>query len=122
MPQKKVLVVDDEIYIVHILDFSLGMEGYTVITALNGEQALDKAAAELPDLIVIDIMMPKLDGFTVCQRLKADPKTKDIPVILISANGRPVDAKRALELGAVETISKPFSPRKLAVTVKRILG
>src|SRR5213596_3854557 len=88
MSKGKILVVDDEIYIVHILDFSLVMEGYEVVTALDGEQALEKARAEHPDLVVLDIMMPKLDGYETCKMLKADPKTKDIPVILLSAKGR----------------------------------
>ena len=82
MAKGKILVVDDEIYIVHILDFSLGMEGYQVLTALDGEQALEKARAERPDLIVLDIMMPKLDGYETCKILKAETDTKDIPVIL----------------------------------------
>ena len=74
MAKGKILVVDDEIYIVHILDFSLGMEGYEVLTALDGEQALEKARAEKPDLIVLDIMMPKLDGYETCKMLKADER------------------------------------------------
>src|SRR6266511_2902447 len=84
MAKGKILVVDDEIYIVHILDFSLGMEGYEVLTALDGEQALEKARAEHPDLVVLDIMMPKLDGYETCKMLKSDDKTRDIPVILLS--------------------------------------
>ena len=93
MAKGKILVVDDEIYIVHILDFSLGMEGYEVITALDGEQAIEKARAEKPDLIVLDIMMPKLDGYETCKMLKAESDTKEIPVILLSAKGRNVDQK-----------------------------
>jgi len=95
MAKGRILVVDDEIYIVHILDFSLGMEGYEVITALDGEQALEKARAEKPDLIVLDIMMPKLDGYETCKIHKAETDTKDIPVILLSAKGRNVDQKIA---------------------------
>jgi CheY-like chemotaxis protein len=87
MAKGRILVVDDEIYIVHILDFSLGMEGYEVVTALDGEQALERARSEKPDLIVLDIMMPKLDGYETCKRLKADPETKDVPVILLSQRG-----------------------------------
>src|SRR5258705_7787005 len=79
MAKGKILVVDDEIYIVHILDFSLGMEGYEVLTALDGEQAVDKARSEHPDLIVLDIMMPKLDGYETCKILKAGEDTKNIP-------------------------------------------
>jgi len=122
MAKGKVLVVDDEIYIVHILDFSLGMEGYEVLTALDGEQALEKAKTEQPDLIVLDIMMPKLDGYETCKMLKADDATKNIPVILLSAKGRNVDQKVGFEVGADDYITKPFSPRKLVERINSILG
>jgi len=122
MAKGRILVVDDEIYIVHILDFSLGMEGYEVLTALDGEQALEKARAEKPDLIVLDIMMPKLDGYETCKRLKADADTKDVPVILLSAKGRNVDQKVGFEVGADDYITKPFSPRKLVERINAILG
>jgi two-component system alkaline phosphatase synthesis response regulator PhoP len=122
MAKGRILVVDDEIYIVHILDFSLGMEGYEVITALDGEQALEKARAEKPDLIVLDIMMPKLDGYETCKMLKAEADTKDIPVILLSAKGRNVDQKIGFEVGADDYITKPFSPRKLVERINAILG
>ncbi len=122
MAKGKILVVDDEIYIVHILDFSLGMEGYEVVTALDGEQALEKAHAEHPDLIVLDIMMPKLDGYETCKMLKADPATKDTPVILLSAKGRNVDQKIGFEVGADDYITKPFSPRKLVERINALLG
>ena len=118
----RILVVDDEVYIVHILDFSLGMEGYEVVTALDGEQALEKVAQQKPDLIVLDIMMPKLDGYETCKRLKADPETKDVPVILLSAKGRNVDQKVGFEVGADDYITKPFSPRKLVERINAILG
>jgi two-component system alkaline phosphatase synthesis response regulator PhoP len=122
MAKGRILVVDDEIYIVHILDFSLGMEGYEVLTALDGEQALEKARTEKPDLIVLDIMMPKLDGYETCKRLKADPEVKDVPVILLSAKGRNVDQKVGFEVGADDYITKPFSPRKLVERINAILG
>ncbi len=122
MAKGRILVVDDEIYIVHILDFSLGMEGYEVVTALDGEQALEKARTEKPDLIVLDIMMPKLDGYETCKRLKADASTKDVPVILLSAKGRNVDQKVGFEVGADDYITKPFSPRKLVERINAILG
>ena len=122
MAKGKILVVDDEIYIVHILDFSLGMEGYEVITALDGEQAIEKARAEKPDLIVLDIMMPKLDGYETCKILKGEKDTRDIPVILLSAKGRNVDQKIGFEVGADDYITKPFSPRKLVERINSILG
>ena len=122
MAKGKILVVDDEIYIVHILDFSLGMEGYEVLTALDGEQAVEKARAEHPDLIVLDIMMPKLDGYETCKILKAGDDTKSIPVILLSAKGRNVDQKIGFEAGADDYITKPFSPRKLVERINALLG
>ena len=122
MAKGKILVVDDEVYIVHILDFSLGMEGYEVVTALDGEQAIEKANAERPDLIVLDIMMPKLDGYETCKRLKADDATRNIPVILLSAKGRNIDQKIGFEVGADDYITKPFSPRKLVERINAILG
>jgi two-component system alkaline phosphatase synthesis response regulator PhoP len=122
MAKGKILVVDDEIYIVHILDFSLGMEGYEVVTALDGEQALEKARAEHPDLIVLDIMMPKLDGYETCKMLKSEAATREIPVILLSAKGRNVDQKIGFEVGADDYITKPFSPRKLVERINALLG
>jgi DNA-binding response OmpR family regulator len=122
MSKGKILVVDDEIYIVHILDFSLGMEGYEVITALDGEQALEKVKTEKPDLIVLDIMMPKLDGYEVCKNIKSSADTQHIPVILLSAKGRNVDQKLGFDVGADDYITKPFSPRKLVERINQLLG
>ena len=122
MSKGRILVVDDEIYIVHILDFSLGMEGYEVITALDGEQALEKMRTEKPDLIVLDIMMPKLDGYEVCKTIKGNPETAHIPVILLSAKGRNVDQKLGFDVGADDYITKPFSPRKLVERINQLLG
>ena len=122
MKKGKILVVDDEVYIVHILDFSLGMEGYEVVTALDGEEALAKSLEHKPDLIVLDIMMPKMDGYEVCKRLKAEASTRSIPVILLSAKGRNVDQKMGFDAGAEDYITKPFSPRKLVERINTILG
>jgi two-component system alkaline phosphatase synthesis response regulator PhoP len=122
MSKGRILVVDDEIYIVHILDFSLGMEGYEVITALDGEAALEKLKSERPDLIVLDIMMPKLDGYEVCKAIKGNADTAHIPVILLSAKGRNVDQKMGFDVGADDYITKPFSPRKLVERINQLLG
>jgi DNA-binding response OmpR family regulator len=120
--QGKVLVVDDEVYILHILDFSLGAEGFEVITAADGEQALAKARAERPDLIVMDIMMPRLDGYETCRRLKSYPETREIPVLLLTARGREEDRQKGIDCGADDYITKPFSPNKLIRRVSGILG
>jgi two-component system alkaline phosphatase synthesis response regulator PhoP len=122
MYQAKILVVDDEVYILHILDFILGAENYDVVTASNGEQALQKVRDEKPDLVILDIMMPKLDGYETCRMIKKDPATKNIPVILLTAKGREVDQKLGREVGANDYMTKPFSPSKLIERVQAILG
>lgn len=122
MYQGKILVVDDEVYILHILDFILGAENYDVVTATNGEQALQKVREEKPDLVILDIMMPKLDGYETCRLIKKDPATKAIPVILLTAKGREVDQKLGREVGAADYMTKPFSPTKLIERVQAILG
>ena len=121
MSKGRILVVDDEIYIVHILDFSLGMEGYEVITALDGEQALEKLKTEKPDLIVLDIMMPKLDGYEVCKAIKSSPETRHIPVILLSAKGRNVDQKLGFDVGADDYITKPTDLDELLARIRVVL-
>jgi two-component system alkaline phosphatase synthesis response regulator PhoP len=122
MSKGKILVVDDEVYLLQILDFSLGAEGYEVVTAEDGEQALQKAKSEQPDLIVLDIMMPKVDGYEACRKLKQDPAMKDVPVILLTAKGRDIDRKLGLEVGADDYITKPFSPNKLLEKIGSFLG
>ena len=121
MSKGKILVVDDENYILHILDFSLGAEGYEVITAGDGEEAIRKARDERPDLIVLDVMMPKLDGFEVCRTLKRDPDLNGTPVILLSAKSRDIDQKQGYEAGADDYITKPFSPGRLIERVHGLL-
>jgi two-component system alkaline phosphatase synthesis response regulator PhoP len=121
MSKGKILVVDDENYILHILDFSLGAEGYEVITAEDGEEAICKARDERPDLVVLDVMMPKLDGFEVCRTLKRDPDLNGTPVILLSAKSRDIDQKQGYEAGADDYITKPFSPGRLIERVHGLL-
>jgi len=122
MQKGKILVCDDEVYILHILDFSLGAEGFEVITANNGELAIVKAKQERPNLIVLDIMMPVLDGYETLRRLKADSEIKDIPVILLTAKGRDVDKRLGFEVGATDYIVKPFSPSRLIERIEEIIG
>ena len=122
MQKGKILVVDDEVYILHILDFSLGAEGFEVITANNGELAVEKAKQEQPDLIVLDIMMPVLDGYETLRQLKRQQDTKDIPVILLTAKGRDVDKRLGFEVGATDYIVKPFSPSRLIERIEEIIG
>jgi len=119
---RRVLVVDDELYIRNILDFALNSEGYEVITAADGEQALKKAVDLLPDLIVLDVMMPKLDGFEVCRAIKGKDETKHIPVILLTARDKEADRQRGQEVECDAYLTKPFSPNKLAEMVHRFLN
>lgn len=122
MSKGKILVVDDEINITQILEFSIGAEGYEVIAAQNGEEAIDKARREQPDLIILDIMMPIIDGYEACRILKANPLTKNIPVILLTAKGREIDKRLGYEVGATDYIIKPFSPNKLIDRIHKLLS
>lgn len=119
---KRILIVDDETYILNILDFSLGGEGFEVITASNGEEALTTAVDLHPDLIVLDVMMPKIDGFEVCRALKTKNDTKDIPIILLTAKDRDSDRKRGEEVGVDRYMTKPFSPQRLIEAIHEMLG
>ncbi|MCK4349838.1 MAG: response regulator [Candidatus Krumholzibacteria bacterium] len=122
MSKGKILVVDDEINITQILQFSIGAEGYDVITAQNGEEAIDKARREQPDLIILDIMMPRIDGYEACRILKANPLTKNIPVVLLTAKGQDIDKRLGQEVGAIDYIVKPFSPNKLIDRIHKLLS
>jgi two-component system, OmpR family, alkaline phosphatase synthesis response regulator PhoP len=119
--RKRILVVDDETYIVHILEFTLTMEGYEVLTAADGEEALRRLEQDRPDLVVLDIMMPKVDGYEVLRRIRADEEFRHLPVILLSAKGRPIDRETGLEIGADDYIVKPFSPRRLLEKIQDLL-
>jgi two-component system alkaline phosphatase synthesis response regulator PhoP len=118
--KKRILVVDDERDIVDLIRYNLTKEGYDVLVAYNGQEGLAKARPA-PDLVVLDVMMPVMDGFEACRRLKGDPQTSGIPVVFLTAKGGEVDEVVGLELGADDYIQKPISPRKLVARVKAIL-
>lgn len=117
---RRILVVDDEIYILHILEFSLSMEGYEVVTASDGNEAVKKLKECNPDMVVLDVMMPGLDGFAVCREIRANEASRAIPVILLSAKGRSVDREAGLAAGADDYIVKPFSPRHLLERIREL--
>ena len=119
---QKVLVVDDERNIRNILDFSLESEGFYVVSAADGEEAYALAITEHPDLIILDVMMPKGDGFETCQRLKQDQRTAAIPVVLLTAKTGRDDRQRGQDVGADEYIIKPFSPARVVEVVQSLLG
>ena len=117
-----ILVADDEPSILLSLQFLLQKAGYQVRTARDGEEALQAVEAAAPDLILLDAMMPKRDGYDVCQSLRADPAYRDIPIIMLTAKGRDIERQKGLALGATDYVTKPFSTRELVETVRKHLG
>lgn len=121
MAKEKILVVDDEEDILELLRYNLGKEGYQLIAVTSGEAALSKAKAENPDLIILDLMLPGMDGLEVCKVLKNESATASIPVIMLTAKGEDADIVTGLELGADDYITKPFSPRVVLARVRAAL-
>ncbi|OGO17570.1 MAG: two-component system response regulator [Chloroflexi bacterium RBG_16_50_11] len=122
MPDKRILVVDDEPNVVRTLTFVLKKEGYDVSSAMNGEEALTKARELKPSLMFLDVMMPKKNGYEVCQELKSDSAMSDIHIVMLSAKGQETDREKALNVGANEFMTKPFSPIGVVGRVKELLG
>jgi DNA-binding response OmpR family regulator len=118
---KKVLVVDDEVNIVVSLEFLIRQAGYSLRTAYNGQQALEEVAVFLPDLVLLDVMMPKINGFEVCRRIREHPDWQHIKVIMLTAKGREVEMTKGLDLGADAYIIKPFSTKELMAEIRRHL-
>jgi DNA-binding response OmpR family regulator len=122
MNSKKILVVDDEADLVETLRFPLEMEGYHVLVSYNGEDALNQARKENPDLILLDLMLPKLDGYKVCRLLKFDERYKHIPILMLTAKTQEKDKILGTETGANEYITKPFEMDYLLKKVKEYLN
>ena len=118
----KILVCDDEPFILKALTFIVRKEGHTVFEARNGEEALERVRAERPDVVFLDVMMPKKNGFEVLEEIRADPALRSTCVILLTAKGQDSDRERGLSLGADEFMTKPFSPRKLRARILELLG
>jgi two-component system phosphate regulon response regulator PhoB len=119
--KKNILIVDDEEDVLDLVRYNLDKEGYCTETATSGEEAMAKARAKLPDLIILDLMLPGIDGLQVCRNLKNDAKTQNIPVIMFTAKGEEGDIVTGLELGADDYVTKPFSLKVLIARVRRIL-
>jgi two-component system alkaline phosphatase synthesis response regulator PhoP len=119
--KETILVVDDEEDILELIKYNLIKEGYQVVCSLTGEDALAKARKKLPDLIVLDLMLPGIDGLEVCKTLKSDPKTEYVPIIMLTAKGEEADVVSGLEVGADDYITKPFSPKVLTARVRTVL-
>lgn len=119
---KKILVVDDEPFIVRSLTFVLKKQGYETVTATDGEEALAKIREERPDLVFLDVMMPKRDGYEVCRQVRASPEMGNPYIIMLTARGQEADKERGLRLGVDEFMTKPFSPSKVIERAKAVLG
>lgn len=118
----KILVAEDERDIRDLVSFTLQYAGYDVISASNGEEALQLALKEKPDLILSDVRMPKMTGYEVCKRLKADPEMQHIPVVFLSAKGQEAEVQTGLAVGATDYLLKPFAPDQLMARVAEILA
>ncbi|PIY83951.1 MAG: DNA-binding response regulator [Candidatus Omnitrophica bacterium CG_4_10_14_0_8_um_filter_43_18] len=120
--KQTILVVDDEKELAALVSLHMKMAGFEVLTAANGEKALELSREEKPDLIILDLMLPKIDGWEVCEQLRQDAVTKDIPVIMLTARTQIEDKLKGFEAGADDYVTKPFSPRELVARVKRVLA
>ncbi|HEY0550970.1 MAG TPA: response regulator, partial [Verrucomicrobiae bacterium] len=117
----KILVVDDEPDALELIQYNLKAAGYDVVTAADGEEALKKARASQPALVILDVMLPEVDGLEVCKTLRREPTTSSIPIIMLTAKAAEIDRVLGLELGADDYVTKPFSPREMVLRVKALL-
>ena len=118
---KKILIADDKLEVVELVRATLEGEDYQIVDASNGKEVLGKIRLEKPDLVLLDIIMPKMDGFEVLSKLKKDPQTKKVPVIMLTAKGQKLDKEKGIELGARDYIVKPFSPSVFLTKIAEIL-
>ncbi len=121
MAKGAVLIIDDEKDLIELVRYNLGKEGFEVSGALDGESGLDAAGRDLPDIVIVDLMLPGIDGLEVCRRLRSEKRTAHIPIIMLTARSSESDRIVGLELGADDYVTKPFSPRELAARVKAVL-
>ena len=118
---KKILIIEDDEHIIELLKFNVENNGYSVMTATDGHDGLEKALNELPDLILLDLMLPGIDGIDICNKLKNKDRTKAIPIIMLTAKGHESDKILGLELGADDYMTKPFSVRELMTRIKVVM-
>ncbi|MCB9878522.1 MAG: response regulator [Planctomycetes bacterium] len=121
MAKSKVLVIEDEPDILEVIQYNLEREGHKVIACRNGEQGLSRIRTDNPDLVLLDLMLPGMDGVEVCRKVKSDPVTRSIPIIMVTAKSEESDIVLGLGIGADDYIAKPFSPRELIARVKVVL-
>ena len=121
MAKEKILVVEDDEDILKLVQYNLDKEGYRVEAAMSGEKALDAVAVAPPNLIILDLMLPGVDGLEVCQRLRRNPTTESIPIVMLTAKGEESDIVTGLELGANDYVTKPFSPKVLVARIRALI-
>ena len=121
MASKKILIIEDDEDIVEMISYNLRKEGYRIISVSNGEDTLDLAVREKPDLVILDLMLPGMDGLEVCKSLRQDARTSNLPIIMLTAKSQETDKIVGLEVGADDYMTKPFSPRELLARIKAIL-
>ena len=121
MKRPKVVVIEDEPDLVEVVSYNLKREGYQVASAMRGDEGLNLVRNQSPALVILDLMLPGMDGLSVCQQMKADPITRDIPIIIVSAKGEESDVVIGLGMGADDYLGKPFGPRELLARVKAVL-
>jgi two-component system phosphate regulon response regulator PhoB len=119
--RQKILVVEDEPDLLEVLEYNLAREGFRVVTSRDGEDGLAKARRELPDALVLDLMLPGVDGLEICRRLRADDVTRAVPILMVTAKGEESDVVVGLTMGADDYVVKPFSPREVVARVKAVL-
>ena len=121
MPRPRILTIEDEPDILTVLEYNLSREGFVVLTAADGEEGVRLATREKPDLVVLDLLLPRLDGIEVCRQLKLDAATRDIPIIMLTAKGEESDVVLGLGMGADDYMTKPFSPKELMARIRAVL-
>ena len=119
---KRIVVADDEAHILHVVSMKLSNAGYEVLTAMDGEEALDLCTSELPDMLITDYQMPLKSGLELCRQLRNNPETKDIPAIMLTARGFDIEHGEMTDAGITAVFAKPFSPREILAKVNEILG
>jgi DNA-binding response OmpR family regulator len=120
--EKKILVIEDDPATSRLVDYSLRHEGYQVISASNGLEGLRKAISESPDLVILDVMLPGMDGFEICHRLKSEPATAQLPILMFSAKAQEIDKDTGIKVGADDYLTKPAAPSEIVSRVEKLLA
>jgi two-component system alkaline phosphatase synthesis response regulator PhoP len=120
--EKKILVIEDDPATSRLVDYSLRHEGYQVITASNGLEGVRKALSESPDLVILDVMLPGMDGFEICHRLRSEPTTAHLPILMFSAKAQEIDKETGIKVGADDYLTKPAAPAEIVSRVEKLLA